>query len=181
MIFERREASKEYLAIVIGWPDADEWECAEPILRAGEIGPSPIWVRQIVHPAGRECRTRFRVERRFERGEGRFSLIRCFPETGRMHQIRVHLAHSGHAILGDKLYSGSGGEYLEWMAKGWSPGLKAKLAAAPPRAARRQLGAAMGAGAPSHGRRTLARDLADFVEGREIDETPGVVIWSRHD
>jgi len=179
MIFERREASKEYLAIVIGWPDADEWECAEPILRAGEIGPSPIWVRQIVHPAGRECRTRFQVERRFERGEGRFALIRCFPETGRMHQIRVHLAHGAHPVLGDKLYSGDGGEYIDWMAGGWTPALKEKLLL--PRhalhASRLEL--------PWGGRRTawvaeLGPDLLDFVEGRKIDATPGVVIWSRH-
>ena len=50
MFFERREAEKEYLAIVTGWPEADAWDCADPILRAGEIGPSAIWVRQIVHP-----------------------------------------------------------------------------------------------------------------------------------
>ena len=34
----------------------------------------------------------------------RFSLIRATPETGRMHQIRVHLAHVGHPIVGDKIY-----------------------------------------------------------------------------
>ena len=178
MIFERREVSKEYLAIVNGWPEADEWECAEPIVRAGEIGPSPIWVRQIVHPAGRECRTRFRVEKRFTRGEGRFSLIRCFPETGRMHQLRVHLTHAGHPIVGDKLYSGDGSTYIEWMETGWTPVLAEKLLL--PRhalhAAKLEL----------HGRGVvweagLAKDLTDFLAGREIEEAPGVVIWSRHD
>lgn len=180
MIFERREAVKEYLAIVTGWPDADAWECAEPILRAGEIGPSPIWVRQIVHPAGRECLTRFQIEQRFAREGERFSLLRCFPATGRMHQIRVHLAHSGHPVLGDKLYSGDGAEYLEWMATGWTPGLQEKL-----RLPRHALHAAS-LGVPWAGGRIeweaeLAADLADFVEGREIAGTPGVVIWSRHD
>jgi 23S rRNA pseudouridine1911/1915/1917 synthase len=180
MIFQRREASKEYLAIVIGWPDADEWECAEPILRAGEIGPSSIWVRQIVHPAGRDCKTRFRVESRFKREEGRFSLIRCFPETGRMHQIRVHLAHGTHPILGDKLYSGDGGEYLEWMAKGWSHELKSKLLLP-----RHALHAAKlilpWAGQLLEWKASLAPDLNDFFEGKEVEATPGVVIWSRHD
>jgi 23S rRNA pseudouridine1911/1915/1917 synthase len=180
MIFERREAVKEYLAIVAGWPEADAWECAAPILRAGEIGPSPIWVRQIVHPAGRECLTGFQVERRFERGEGRFSLIRCFPETGRMHQIRVHLAHAGHPILGDKLYSGDGSEYIEWMGSGWTPELKGKL-----RLPRHALHAAS-LSVPWNGGRIwweadLAEDLADFMAGREVGETPGVVIWSRYD
>ncbi len=70
MIFERREARKEYLAIVSGWPEADAWHCEMPIVRAGELGPSPIWVKQIVHESGRECSTRFQVERRFERNEG---------------------------------------------------------------------------------------------------------------
>lgn len=178
MIFERREVSKEYLAIVIGWPEEDKWECDKPILRAGEIGPSLIWVRQIVHPAGRECRTRFQVEKRFARGEGNFALVRCFPETGRMHQIRVHLSHAGHPIVGDKLYSGDGSNYIHWMARGWTPELAGKLLL--PRhalhAARLELqgrGVAWEAG--------LAKDLADFVADREITETPGVIIWSRHD
>jgi 23S rRNA pseudouridine1911/1915/1917 synthase len=180
MIFERRAVEKEYLAIVLDWPEADEWDCAAPILRAGEIGPSPIWVRQIVHPEGRECRTRFRVERRFERAEGRFSLIRCFPETGRMHQLRVHLAHGGHPILGDKLYSGDGAEYLAWMKSGWTPELKGRLLL--PRHALHAAKLAL----PWRDRRMewqadLARDLADFAAGKEVAETPGVVIWSRHD
>lgn len=180
MIFERREAVKEYLAIVVGWPEEDEWSCAEPIIRAGEIGRSSIWVRQIVNPAGRACLTRFRVERRFERGGERFSLIGCFPETGRMHQIRVHLAHSGHPIVGDKLYSGNGSEYVEWMASGWTPGLKETL-----RLPRHALHATT-LSVPWNGGRVewraeLADDLAAFVEGREIAETPGIVIWSRHD
>jgi 23S rRNA pseudouridine1911/1915/1917 synthase len=43
---------------------------------------------------------------RFKRLEihGEFSLVECFPKTGRQHQIRVHLEHAGHPIVGDKLY-----------------------------------------------------------------------------
>ena len=125
--FERREVHKEYLAVVSGWPERDTWECAEPILRAGDVMASDIWVRQIVHPHGRACWTGFKVERRFERMEGKFALIRCFPKTGRMHQIRVHLAHAGFPILGDKIYSGDGSEYLDWMADGWTPELARRL------------------------------------------------------
>lgn len=179
MIFERREARKEYLAVVCGWPEADEWTCDEPILRAGEIGPSPIWVRQIVHERGKQCSTAFRVERCFERPEGRFSLVRCFPETGRMHQIRVHLAHGGHPIVGDKLYTGEGESYIEWMRTGWTPELKSRLFL-PRHALHAAVLEVPWAGGSVEWQAGLSKDLVDFVEGREVVETPGVVIWSRH-
>jgi 23S rRNA pseudouridine1911/1915/1917 synthase len=180
MIFERREVEKEYLAIVSGWPEADEWECTSPILRGGEIGPSPIWVRQIVHPAGKRCLTRFRVEQRIKRDEGRFALVRCFPETGRMHQIRVHLAHSGHPITGDKLYSGDGSEYLAWMACGWSAELACKLQL--PRHALHASGLALRwRERDLRWEAPLAPDLAAFAAGFETADNPDVVIWSRHD
>ncbi|WAC21196.1 RNA pseudouridine synthase [Luteolibacter sp. SL250] len=180
MVFERREARKEYLALVHGWPEMDEWECRVPILRAGEIGTSTIWVRQIAHEGGKPCSTRFLVERRFERVEGRFSLVRCFPETGRMHQLRVHLAHGGHPIVGDKLYSGDGAEYIEWMRTGWTEDLKSRL-----HLPRHALHAAVlevpWAGGKVEWRSDLPPDLANFMAGAEVADTPGVVIWSRHD
>jgi 23S rRNA pseudouridine1911/1915/1917 synthase len=177
-IFERREAEKEYLAVVAGWPPADFWRCDAPIARAGDLGPSEIWVRQQVSPQGRECATRFRTERRFESSGRRFALIRCFPETGRMHQLRVHLAHCGFPILGDKLYSGSGAEYLEWMANGWNESLAARLLL--PRHALHAADLRL----PWRGQTVrwhapLAPDLADFLAGREIVPDPGIVIWNR--
>lgn len=179
-IFERREAKKEYLAIVIGWPDQDAWECHDPILRAADAGPSEIWVRQMISPAGRPCTTRFRVERRFERDEGRFSLVRCFPETGRMHQIRVHLAAFGHPILGDKIYSGDGSEYLQWMDTGWTEELGQRLIL--PRhalhAARLQI--PVGGGWVGW-EAELSQDLLEFSEGKSVTPTSDVVIWSRYD
>lgn len=179
-IFERRQAKKEYLAIVHGWPEADGWESAEPIIRAGELGPSGIWVRQVVHPAGRDCRTRFQVEQRFERDGGRFSRIRCFPETGRMHQIRVHLAASGFPILGDKLYSGDGAEYLQWMDEGWTPALEKRLLL--PRHALHAASLEIPwAGEPVRWEAEMPCDMVEFSAGWEISPTPEVVIWSRHD
>jgi 23S rRNA pseudouridine1911/1915/1917 synthase len=180
MVFERREAVKEYHAIVLGWPEPDEWGCNEPIARAGDLGPSNIWVRQVVSSEGRDSATRFRVLQRFERAEGRFSLVQCFPETGRMHQIRVHLAHTGHPIVGDKLYSGDGAEYLEWMADGWTAALRKKLLLS-----RHALHASKLA-LPWNGqllewKSPLADELRDFCEGKSCSETADVVIWSRHD
>ena len=179
-IFERREAEKEYLAIVSGWPDKDAWECNEPIIRAGELGPSEIWVRQVVSPQGRLCKTGFRVEKRFKRGGGEFSLVRCFPETGRMHQIRVHLAHTGFPIVGDKLYSGNGAEYLQWMADGWTADLQQRLFLPRHALHAAKLGLPWG-GKMIEWQAELPKDLNEFVVGKEISETPDVVIWSRHD
>lgn len=179
-IFERREAHKEYLAIVRGWPEADDWECREPILRAGEIGPSDIWVRQMVHPLGRECTTRFQVERRLARSEGKFSLVRCFPQTGRMHQIRVHLAFSGFPILGDKIYSGDGSEYLDWMDHGWIPDLAERLIL--PRHALHAAALALDwNGRPMRWESTPSPDFQGFLAGEPTSPHPDVVIWSRHD
>ncbi len=179
-VFMRREARKEYLAVVMGWPQAQAWVCDAPMLRAGDVGDSAIWVRQMVHPMGKNCRTRFEVIERFERRDGRFSLLRCFPETGRMHQIRVHLAHGGHPVAGDKLYSASGSEYLEWMAAGWTPDLARRLLL-PRHALHAAVLAVPWAGRIVEWRADLAKDLRDFVAGKDVVGDAEVVIWRRHD
>ena len=124
LAMQRGHIAKEYLAIVWGWPSNDRWEVDAPILRRGEVEDSRIWVKQMVHPSGRSCVTGFQMERRWERREGRFALVRCFPRTGRMHQIRVHLAHSGLPILGDKIYGLDEGCYLEFIETGWTESLQ---------------------------------------------------------
>jgi 23S rRNA pseudouridine1911/1915/1917 synthase len=178
MIFERREARKEYLAIVKGWPAEEEWVCDAPIIRAGEIGLSEIWVRQVVDARGKECSTRFIVESRFLRDGMGFARVRCFPETGRMHQIRVHLAESGFPIAGDKLYSGDGSEYLEWMEQGWNEGLAEKLILPRHALHASRLGINW-QGEEITWEAELAPDLVDFIEGKAVDFAEGVVNWSR--
>ena len=54
----------------------------------------------MVSEDGREARTVYRVVERFTR----HTLVRAMPETGRTHQIRLHLQHIGHAVVGDELY-----------------------------------------------------------------------------
>lgn len=117
-LLERREMEKHYLAVVHGWPEWQATTLDAPILRLGEVQESPIWLRQGVHPDGKECITGFEIERRFENAHGKFSVIRCHPETGRMHQIRVHLEHLGHPLVGDKIYGTDGGPYLQRFQDG---------------------------------------------------------------
>jgi len=68
--------------------------------RVGAIPALPPPGRTAVHPAGRPTATAYRVIE----SRGATALVELVPETGRMHQLRVHLAHLGAPLLGDRLY-----------------------------------------------------------------------------
>lgn len=127
MAMQERKIEKTYTALVHGWPEWDEKAVDGPILRAGEVGESEIWVKQIVHPQGAPCLTTFRTLKRVEAAGERFALVEARPETGRMHQIRVHLKHLGLPIVGDKLYGREERCYLEFIETGWTPDLEKRL------------------------------------------------------
>ncbi|HEX2171979.1 MAG TPA: RluA family pseudouridine synthase [Dehalococcoidia bacterium] len=91
-----RTVHKEYVALVAGEPSPPEGIIDAPIARDPHDRK-----RMAVISDGREARTRYATEERF----GRSSLVRAFPETGRTHQIRVHLAAIGHPVAGDPVYS----------------------------------------------------------------------------
>jgi 23S rRNA pseudouridine1911/1915/1917 synthase len=131
MAMERGEIGKEYLALVVGWPELEEWSVDEPILRLGEVQDSRIWLKRGVHPKGVSARTDFRVVQRINHPtHGPMALVRCWPRTGRTHQIRVHLSFSGTPVVGDKIYGDSpAGEecYLEFINTGWTEELSRRL------------------------------------------------------
>lgn len=123
-----RAVEKEYLALAWGWPARNEFAVEAPILRQGDRQPTRIYLKQMVHPDGARALTRFRLEARLRTAGGaRFSLLRAFPHTGRMHQIRVHLAHAGLPVVGDKIYGPDEGCYLEFIQTGWTDALAQRL------------------------------------------------------
>jgi 23S rRNA pseudouridine1911/1915/1917 synthase len=96
----RRSVERRYLALVLGRVDADEGVIDAPLGRS-DIEPSRIRVQA----GGREARTRYQVLGRMDQ-PAPTTLIRCRLETGRTHQIRVHLASIGHPVAGDDRYGG---------------------------------------------------------------------------
>ncbi len=94
--FKDRTVKKEYLALVRGVP-----RMLSGSIQVGIQRHEKMRTKMQVATEGRFAHTDWQVERVFL---GRFSLLRCFLFTGRTHQIRVHLSHICHPIIGDTLY-----------------------------------------------------------------------------
>jgi 23S rRNA pseudouridine1911/1915/1917 synthase len=94
-LFKRRQVTKTYLALVEGHPDPRQGLIDAPIGRDKRNRKQMAIVR-----SGREARTAYRVSELFDE----HSLVEAKPETGRTHQIRVHLAWLGCPVVGDKVY-----------------------------------------------------------------------------
>ena len=95
--FRDGAVEKNYLALVAGDWQFGDWLIDKPLLvnhrKSGER-------HVVISGAGKEARTEVHLSRTF----GRFSLVQCLPQTGRTHQLRVHLADAGHPIAGDDRY-----------------------------------------------------------------------------
>ena len=112
-LFSEREIAKEYLALAKGVPELRSGSILEP------IGRNPVVrVKMAVttDSRGKPAHTDWSVEETFGTGA---SLIRCWLHTGRTHQIRVHLSHLGHPLLGDFVYG--------WKSRGGAAGRAARV------------------------------------------------------
>lgn len=95
--FATRDLDRSYIALAWGLPSAPEGEISAPIGRH----PADRKRMAVVERGGKTATTRYRVLQAWGTG---CALISCRLLTGRTHQIRVHLAHLGHPIVGDPVY-----------------------------------------------------------------------------
>ena len=113
--------SREYLALVHGnFPD-----CGMVVdLPLGPDAASAVRKKRKAWSGGTE-----RAETRFTKAlaAGDVSLVRCFPETGRLHQIRAHLLAAGFPIVGDKLYGRDETAFLTFIEQGLTPEIQQLL------------------------------------------------------
>ena len=120
-IADKHRTHKEYLAVVHGHPPWDAEVLLDTPLRlstAADATKVPH-VRVIPGPGGMPAMTKVRVEHR----NAAYSVVRCTLVTGRQHQIRVHLAHAGFPIVGDKLYAHGDDPFIDYCDEGLTPEL----------------------------------------------------------
>jgi len=125
-LFESREISKSYLALVHGeFPDTLEVDV--PLLRKED---ESAVVRMVVrvHKDGKASQTAFK--RLCYYPELDMSLVECYPRTGRQHQIRVHLFHVKHPIVGDPIYGQNEVDVLRFLDKELTPEERVEMSGA---------------------------------------------------
>jgi 23S rRNA pseudouridine1911/1915/1917 synthase len=98
--FSGREVNKRYIALVHGWPKADTGTVNAAVSR----DQSQRTRMTTKGHSGRDAISHYTVLERFASPYGKFSLIEVKIETGRTHQIRVHMSSIGHPVVGDTLY-----------------------------------------------------------------------------
>jgi 23S rRNA pseudouridine1911/1915/1917 synthase len=120
--FSGREVHKTYIALVHGWPKQDRGTIQSAISRHSQRR-----TRMTTRGSGgREAVTHYIVRRKIDSPYGKFALVELKIETGRTHQIRVHMSSLGHPVVGDALY-GAPGELRSQSNKRRAAGMPATL------------------------------------------------------
>jgi len=121
--FSGREVHKTYLALVHGWPEKDRGTIQSAISRHSQRR-TRMTTKGF---GGRAAVTHYSVLRKIDSPYGKFALVEVKIETGRTHQIRVHMSSLGHPVVGDALY-GAPGELRSQSNKRRSAGMPATVA-----------------------------------------------------
>jgi len=120
MMFQERDMQKKYLALVHG--NFKESKIVEaPLLRKQD---ESAVVRMIVsvHESGKHSKTSFKPLEYFPDLD--MTLVECAPHTGRQHQIRVHLFHVKHPIVGDPIYGQSKEDFIRYLDRELTPEMR---------------------------------------------------------
>ena len=116
--FQAREVQKSYWAITRGAPEQDEGKIDRSIVSdQRQLGRMRVGPR-----GGKECVTVYEVKERW----ASMAFLCAHPLTGRMHQIRVHLAHIRCPVLADPFYGNGRGLFLSELKRGYKPSREAE-------------------------------------------------------
>ena len=124
-LIEKRMIEKEYEAVCWGEMKAEQLGIEARLGFLGISESNPVKIKQgvVAAPAGAEAQSQVW---RLAAGGG-FSHLRVAPRTGRLHQIRVHLAAIGLPVVGDKIYGPDAAHFLQFIETGWTPELEREL------------------------------------------------------
>ena len=103
---KNREIQKVYIALVKGFIEENEATIDMPIARSDRDRKKMAIVR-----SGKNAITHFKVLKRIQTEKGNYTLIEAKIETGRTHQIRVHMSYIKHPVVGDEVYSNGKNEF----------------------------------------------------------------------